>query len=139
VLREWRILVSLLIQFQIFAQLSLAYGVQARHITFLKSTQVFNEAYAPTTTFASLPYSFSDFVDFSTVKKNSFASYAFFNLDAFNVADDHNVRAFRALYVSLNWQCHSDLPWTANLICQQLTVRPGMLQVRLQYRKKKAE
>jgi hypothetical protein len=106
------------------------------HVTFLKSTQVFNEAYAPTTTFASLLYSFSDFVDFSTVKKNSFASYAFFNLDAFNLADDHNVRAFRALYISLIWQSHSDLPWTANLICQQLTVRPGMLQVRLQHRKK---
>ena len=83
-------------------------------VLFLKSTQVFNEARAPNTTFASLPYSLSDFVDFSTVKENSFASYAFFNLDAFNVADDHNVRAFRALYVSLNWQCHSDLPWTAN-------------------------
>jgi hypothetical protein len=68
---------------------------------FLKSTQVFNEAYAPNTTFASLPYSFSDFVDFSTVKENSFASSAFFNLDAFNVADDHNVRTFRALYVGL--------------------------------------
>jgi hypothetical protein len=89
-------------------------------ITFLKSTQVFNEAYAPTTIFASLPYLFSDFVDFSTVKENSFASYAFFNLDAFNLGDDHNVRAFRALYLSLIWQCHSGLPWTANLICQQL-------------------
>jgi hypothetical protein len=85
-----------------------------RNCSFLKSTQVFNEAHTPTTTLASLPYSFSDFVDFSTVKENSFASYAFFNLDTFNLGDDHDVRAFRALYVSLIWQCHSDLPWTAN-------------------------
>src|SRR6266478_7324676 len=83
-------------------------------VLFLKSTQVFNEARAPNTTFASLPYSLSDFVDFSTVKENSFASYALFNLDTFNLGDDHNVRTFRALYVSLIWQCHSDLPWTAN-------------------------
>jgi hypothetical protein len=85
-----------------------------RNSSFLKSTQVFNEAYAPNTTFASLPYSFSDFVDFSTVKENSFASHALFNLDTFNLGDDHNVRTFRALYVSFIWQCHSDLPWTAN-------------------------
>jgi len=88
-------------------------GMPARSAE-LKSTQVFNEAHTPTTTLASLPYSFSDFVDFSTVKENSFASYAFFNLDTFNLGDDHDVRAFRALYVSLIWQCHSDLPWTAN-------------------------
>jgi hypothetical protein len=94
-----------------------------RTYLFSKSTQVFHEAYTPTTTFVSLRYSFSDFVDFSTVKENSFASFAFFNLDAFNVGDDHNVRAFRALYISLIWQCHSDLPWTA-LIGQQLTVYP---------------
>ena len=68
-----------------------------RNCSFLKSTQVFNEAHTPTTTLASLPYSFSDFVDFSTVKENSFASYAFFNLDTFNLGDDHDVRAFRSL------------------------------------------
>jgi hypothetical protein len=75
----------------------------------LKCTQVFDEPYAPNTTFASSPYSFPNFVDLSTIKENSFASYAFFNFDPFNRGDDHNVRTFRALDVSLIWQCHSDL------------------------------
>src|SRR5262245_6070644 len=87
----------------------------AHHITFLKSTQVFDKTYAPNSGFVSLGYLFSNFVDFSTVEENSVASCAFFNLDAFNVVDHHDVRALWALYVGLFGQCHSDLP---------LTVRP---------------
>jgi hypothetical protein len=84
-------------------------GCGAPEIIFLKCTQVFDEPYAPNTTFASLPYSFPDFVDFSTIKENSFASYAFFNFDPFNRGNNHSVRTFRALDVSLIWRFHSDL------------------------------
>src|SRR5262247_2112850 len=90
----------------------ICFAAVRRNSSFLISTQIFHEAYAPNTTFASLLYSFSDFVDFSTVKENSFASYALFDLDTFNLGDDHSIRTFRALYVSLIWQCHSDLPFS---------------------------
>ena len=83
-------------------------------IVLSKSTQVFNEAHTPTTTLASLPYSFSDFVDFSTVKENSLHPMHF-STSIPSILVMIMMSAHFGHFMSASFgSVMSDLPWTAN-------------------------